>query len=553
MFSPASRRVAARTLGVSIAAALAALLIVAIPVGADAGPIRLSQASATPTAATAGDPVTLSVRYRNLDDEPPSRVWVEVAGRSYEMTGGGGAWTRGATFSVVADDLPVGDHQVTFQATSGPYTARLKSRRVTVAAGAGSGDGSGSGGDAGSGGSGGSSDSGGTGSAGGSGSTGGSAGSSESGGSGDTGGSGSTDGSGGASVDAGRGGDAGAAGSSNDGPAAASTTTSTPDPVSTPAMVARIALIGDGGWDPDDAADDGTGDASVTVPGNGPQAGSENRPRPIGLASAGGWIPVELGGAEMGDYARILSVAMTTTGVVVVTFAFGLFNRRRRDGDPTAPDEVLAARAAGQGTFPAASLVPVEANLDQEGGPRWPTPQTSDPDGHLPRWRRPSVQEARKADPTRMQFAHVAMTFAGGSGPVGPAAIAGVAPVDGLERRRIRYRLVRLLDGPDELRAGEIACLDEGDEVQLISRSGAYWLVHCPDGQQGWIHRMTLGDVVESGGHGGFTNGGSAHSGPAHGVPANGGSANGGSAGSPALDDIDADVLAAYYDRQATS
>jgi SH3-like domain-containing protein len=36
----------------------------------------------------------------------------------------------------------------------------------------------------------------------------------------------------------------------------------------------------------------------------------------------------------------------------------------------------------------------------------------------------------------------------------------------------------------------------QGDEVQLVERSGTYWLVLCPDGQEGWIHRMTLGDVV---------------------------------------------------------
>ena len=24
-----------------------------------------------------------------------------------------------------------------------------------------------------------------------------------------------------------------------------------------------------------------------------------------------------------------------------------------------------------------------------------------------------------------------------------------------------------------------------------------YWLVLCPDGRQGWIHKMTLGDVVD--------------------------------------------------------
>ena len=72
-----------------------------------------------------------------------------------------------------------------------------------------------------------------------------------------------------------------------------------------------------------------------------------------------------------------------------------------------------------------------------------------------------------------------------------------VGPLDGHERRVIRYRVVRLLDSPDELRGAEIGYLDQGDEVQLLEKYGAYWLVLCPDGRQGWLHKMTLGDVVD--------------------------------------------------------
>jgi hypothetical protein len=68
--------------------------------------------------------------------------------------------------------------------------------------------------------------------------------------------------------------------------------------------------------------------------------------------------------------------------------------------------------------------------------------------------------------------------------------------VDGMERRRIRYRLVSLLDSPDEVRGSEIGTLDEGDEVVLLEKHGTYWRVLCPDGRQGWLHKMTLGDVV---------------------------------------------------------
>lgn len=55
------------------------------------------------------------------------------------------------------------------------------------------------------------------------------------------------------------------------------------------------------------------------------------------------------------------------------------------------------------------------------------------------------------------------------------------------------------MDVPDQLRANEIGILDEGDEVQLLEKSGTYWLVVCPDGQQGWLHQMVLGEVVGDG------------------------------------------------------
>src|SRR5262249_8115957 len=150
------------------------------------------------------------------------------------------------------------------------------------------------------------------------------------------------------------------------------------------------------------------------------------------------------------------------------------------DEAPPAPDEVLQANAArGHAGVPGAEVITgvvrgtaVPAPLDVEAG--------------MPRWRRPSLQAARKADPARSVAINQPMTFASGA----------VTAVDGRERGVIRYAVVRLLDAPDELRSTEIGQLDQGDEVQLIERSGAYWLVLCPNGQQGWIHKMTLGELV---------------------------------------------------------
>ena len=104
----------------------------------------------------------------------------------------------------------------------------------------------------------------------------------------------------------------------------------------------------------------------------------------------------------------------------------------------------------------------------------------------MPRWRRPSLLEARRADPLRDGTVAPRLTFDHGL----------VGPLDGRERRLIRYNLVRLLDTPDELRGTELAFLDQGDEVQLLEKRGVYWLVLCPDGRQGWIHKMTLGEVI---------------------------------------------------------
>ena len=109
----------------------------------------------------------------------------------------------------------------------------------------------------------------------------------------------------------------------------------------------------------------------------------------------------------------------------------------------------------------------------------------------MPRWRRPSLNEARKADPGTSLAAIEAerLTFA-------RAAVAGDP---GNERRRIRYRMVRLADSPDEILGQEIGRLDEGDEVELLERSGLYWKVRTPLGEIGWVHKMTLGDVVTAG------------------------------------------------------
>jgi hypothetical protein len=232
------------------------------------------------------------------------------------------------------------------------------------------------------------------------------------------------------------------------------------------------------------------GPSGPTDPGGPGVTGSSNEPvapshDPLGSATSspsGGhptWGPLTsalgalgLSGPTLGGM-TIGPTLMTTTGTVAMAMAFGMFGKRRRAGDQPASDEELAAAAAlGVNPFPR----PV-AGLDE----------AEDPEAQIPRWRRASLIQARKADPVRDATPAPRLTFDRGL----------VGPLDGREMRVIRFRVVRMLDTPDELRGAETGYLDRGDEVQLMEKYGAYWLVLCPDGRQGWVHNMTLGAVVE--------------------------------------------------------
>jgi len=154
-----------------------------------------------------------------------------------------------------------------------------------------------------------------------------------------------------------------------------------------------------------------------------------------------------------------------------MAMAFSLFGKRRRDD--TIDEEALAERAAagvGLGAAPGVAVAVAPPDLEAS----------------MPRWRRPSLLQARKADPVRDAVEIPRLTFDNGL----------VGPIEGRERRLIRYDVVTLLDAPDELRGNHIGYLAQGDEVQLLEKRGVYWLVLSPDGSQGWVHRTTLGDAV---------------------------------------------------------
>ncbi len=214
----------------------------------------------------------------------------------------------------------------------------------------------------------------------------------------------------------------------------------------------------------------------------------------------------------------LIPTVVGTSGAAA-SMALGLFGRRRRTDEQPAPDAVLAAAAAdgigvGDGAAQGLSL---EADSDDE--------LDADLEALLPRWRRPSLLQARRADPLRTDAVTPRLTFDHG--------IAG--SLGGLERRIVRYTVVRLLDAPDELRGREIGAVGEGDEVGLLEKHGSYWLVQCPNGGKGWLHQMTLG-AIEDGGV----------SADAAATPNGAESASQDGSEAAADSEIDDDVLAAY-------
>ena len=150
---------------------------------------------------------------------------------------------------------------------------------------------------------------------------------------------------------------------------------------------------------------------------------------------------------------------------------FLAFGRRRRSGDSRERDRK-------GGSSDAAIRRPVLP---------LPEPEAPDAEAEIPRWRRQSLMAARRS-----------------AGHPGVAAehlrfdAEAQAAVEGFERRLIRYRLVSLLDVPDEVRGTALGTLDMDDEVVVLERRGGFCCVLSPDGLEGWIHRMTLGKPMDT-------------------------------------------------------
>jgi hypothetical protein len=475
------------------------LLAVSVPVLAalPPGPTQLQDPDVTPRTGSSTTPITFTVTYWNAHALPPDYVRVVVGGATHAMSGSGTDWRAGVVFKVTTL-VPAGTHAVRFEARDAErFVDQVDGGSVVIGqaptptpkpppAPEPTPTGGGSGGSGGS--------------DGGSGSTGG----------GSTGSTDPTSGTGGSAGGAvipnssGSPDDRDAADGSTDSPATGSggPTDGTGSPSGSGGMdrgprpgfsgvATGVGSTGGGGSTGSGASTPGAGgsgasDGSTSTNGGTPGEPDGSQSETGGTSpSSGGplallaWLRDSVGGnlAAVGltgtGHIPTLPATVAPTILVTTWMAFVLFNRRRRDGEPPASEDVLHA-AAATGLGIAAVMVP---------SPVAPM----DPEAMMPRWRRPSLLEARKTDPIRAPAPErPRLTFAQGL----------VESSAGAERRPIRYAVIPLLDRPDEILATRIGELVAGDEVQVQARTGSYCHVLCPDGRQGWVHRTTLGDVI---------------------------------------------------------
>ena len=175
--------------------------------------------------------------------------------------------------------------------------------------------------------------------------------------------------------------------------------------------------------------------------------------------------------------ATTTAIALGLVGAGVVGIV--LVARRPRGSGLSAADEIAAMMAPAPPPALAAVARPGLGTALDVMAPQ--VDAVVNPEANMPRWRRPSLLEARHSDPTRQATAYrVPMRFNDtDSGEV--------------DVRVVRYAMVPVLDRPDEVLGMQVGGLTSGDEVQVVGSSGAFIEVLCPNGDQGWVHRTTLG------------------------------------------------------------
>lgn len=182
-----------------------------------------------------------------------------------------------------------------------------------------------------------------------------------------------------------------------------------------------------------------------------------------------------LAGAVYMGLATTTAIALGIVGAGVV----GLFGvaRKPRAAKLSAHDEI-AAMMAPPAPKPESVVRPSIGTAMDAMAPQVEAPVNRE--ANMPRWRRPSLLEARHADYSHQAATHrLPMLFGEGSGEV--------------DVRVVRYAVVPVLDRPDEVLGLQLSDLAAGDEVQVVGTSSAFIEVLCPNGDRGWVHRTTLG------------------------------------------------------------
>jgi hypothetical protein len=178
--------------------------------------------------------------------------------------------------------------------------------------------------------------------------------------------------------------------------------------------------------------------------------------------------------------AAVAGIAATTAIAIGIVLAgvVGLVGIMRRPRKLTLAEEMAAMLAADPLRTPPPTASHPQPTAVEAMAP--PVESPVDPESRMPRWRRPSLLEARHAD-----YSHLAATSRL------PMRFGDEAPE--VDVRVVRYAVVPVLDRPDEVLGLRQSDLASGDEVQVLAASGTFLEVLCPNGDQGWVHRTTLG------------------------------------------------------------
>ncbi len=186
-----------------------------------------------------------------------------------------------------------------------------------------------------------------------------------------------------------------------------------------------------------------------------------------------------------------VGVLVAGTGALALFFVAG--TRRRRSLDPalaeasgdgtmspgvTLGGSVMAGAAVATGAAGAGAATASFAETRGLVTTQLP-PDTPLEEAMIPRWRRPSLREARARSERDIPAYREPMRF---REPPSPDA----------DRRIVSYNLVRLASEPDEYLGQEIGMLDRGDEVEVLRQEASFVLVMTPDEAIGWVHRTTL-------------------------------------------------------------